>query len=435
MNNLDLLYKNKLIETDSNNYVNSSDEESSEEESENDKKIITQTQFLVVSSFDRNLIKNPSTFTYSVKFTPVPSGIEEVTIGGVTSKVNFVGQQDDAFILTLLKNVISVELLELTIPNLPVNILDRCVIRRVTEDTRLLGTRDTPRYSYFKTIKDYPYLLVNIDQIDGNIQITNDTVSNVLGIMKLKTPPIDIIEQGIDKRSNELGETIEVNSRKMLHYENIKGSKKIFYPTPKNSINMLNINILDNRGNPITLITDVMNIGATQIQVIESASAGVFHPYRIKLTSHTYFSLYEWQAGDTIIIKDFSWGDRNASIFDQNKLAAYINRTSGHSITEVAEDVFGYTGITNTIYINFPWKFHMRFGELLPDTDYLIDGNGLTDIPDDSPTSNDGLYEPYGLGTGLEGGKIINASLQNTLTFKVESLIYDSSDIHNTELV
>lgn len=420
MNNLDLLYKNRLLQQNSNTFLNSSDEEtSSEEESEEQLETIIKNQYLVISSLDRNLNLSPKTFNYTVKFAPVGDGLEEITTNGVTTTTNFVGQTNNTFILSQLRNIKSIQLMDLVIPNIPIDVADRSVTRYLV-DTTYLNPSDTSRYSYYRTIKDLPYLLIKIDEIDNIWDGTNSGINSSIGIMKVMLQPLNIIDQGYDKRTNGLGEDREVNSRVMLHYQNIKPWKKSYYPTPKNGINMFSIQILDNLGNQLNLVNDYLDIKNVSLDVVQIGTSGEYNINKIKIITNKYFSYYEYQEGDLIIFKKFAFDtSRTSSIFNINKLTSFINRTEGHVIREI--ETTAHTGLCNTLYINFPYEFDLDAGTIINTSGY---------VTGTIPSGSDALYSSDG--TYTDSGKITNTSLQHTMTLKVESLIHDSSIISNT---
>ena len=410
MNNLDFLYKNRLQEQQSffsNKSDNDTDTDSDEEIPIVQTKNITKQSYIVISSINRDWYNlSPDTFKYSITISPVSNTSEELS--------NMFIDNSGAFILNKFKNIKSFSITDIIVPNIPINIEDRV-------STRYLSNRhDTNNtYSGFSTLKDLPHLLIKVKEIDGIWDSTCNDINQSIGVMVPIGDLRDIINHGEDKRSSHLIDSIsrESNNRKYIQYKNIENWKKTYYPTLKNGINKLNIEILDNNGNTLKLLNDFLDI--KYISIVTNTISSNTEINKIKIITNKYFSYYEYQEGDTLMFNNFKFNEsKHTSKFYITELEKYINRKKGHVIREVTTPN-NHIKLSNELYINFPHKFNLDNGSIGVDNTYV------GTIPTDDILYNSTLED---------SGKIVNKNLQNVIVFNVETVTHDAS-ILGTNLI
>ena len=223
-------------------------------------KLITKQKYLIISSTDRDWSDlNSYTHNYNVKLSVVGNSMEYKN----QTLHSYSGQTNNAFIINNLKNIKSIGIKSLIIPNLVLNIKDRMCTRYFQNS---FENTNNITHSYYNTIKDLPFLLIKISEINGIWDSTNNEINNSLSIMIPKRT--ETIGEGIDKRNSNVIDGInrELRDRYFCYYYNIENWKKIFYPNVINSLNMLSIQILDDKGNPIKLLSDYLDIKFIQFE-------------------------------------------------------------------------------------------------------------------------------------------------------------------------
>ena len=412
MNNLDFLYKNRLLEE--NSFFSNKSDNDLDTDSDSDEEIpivkaknITKQSYIVISSINRDWFNlSPNTFKYSISISPVSNTSEEHS--------NMFINDNGAFILNKFKNIKSFSVSDVIVPNIPINIEDRVA-------TRYLSNRhdNTSSYSGFSTLKDLPHLLIKVKEIDGIWDSTCNDINQSIGVMVPIGDLRDIINHGDDRRETNIVNSIsrESNSRKYIQYKNIENWKKTYYPTLKNGINKLNIEILDNNGNTLNLLNDFLDIN--YISIVTNTISSNIEINKIKIITNKYFSYYEYQEGDTLVFNNFKFNQsKEISKFNISELEKYINRKTGHIIREVSTPNNNIK-LSNELYINFPHKLDLDTGTI------VVDNNYIGSIP-----SDDILYN----NTSKDLGKIVNKNLQNIIVFNIETVTHDAS-ILGTDLI
>jgi len=403
MNNLELLYQNRIM--DNQNVYSDSDSDNSEEKYTSNLKLITQQNYLIISSMHRDWTGvSKNTFSFNVKFNPVGNSVEENNKDGIVSLNNFKGQTDNTYINCNNKNIQSISITDIIIPNISIDTIDRLTTRYNS-----LNYETDKSYAGNKTLKDYPYILVKLEEINCVCNSTGDELNKSIGIMVLDEIT-NIRDYGDDYRNSvtQNGIKREISNIKRLRYRNIQSWKKLFYPVPLNNLNMLSISITDPNGNTLKLLNDYLTV--KNISIVKAGS----NINKIKIICDKYFSYYEYQEGDKLQFKNFKF-NKNSNIFNILELETFVNRKEGHIIREV--EINNNTLLTsNIIYINFPHKLNYDTGNIEYDAKYLISNN---------INNEDELYQ-----NNIDDfGYMINNNLQVTLSFNLETLIHDSSII------
>jgi hypothetical protein len=150
----------------------------------------------------------------------------------------------------------------------------------------------------------------------------------------------------------------------------------------------------------------------------------------LKIVTDIYFDRNEFYVGDSINIKNFTFtSDEDQEL---RRLKLYLNRTEGHEVLQIGKG--NAEGFHNTFYIKAPGRTDAEIGRFEPDTDVLTALNVYNrisnkepcmDSDDDECCCQDPSLMPKR--TSLKSGVIINMTLQNVITFSVETIEGDVS--------
>ena len=361
---------------------------------ENAPKYIEKTHFISINSLDRKWETNTTETRYNYK-------------------VAFKGSSNSssASIPNILKNVVYVEPVSLIMPN------DSEI---VPFDNRI-----------FLNMLHYPYLILNVDELKGVFNGTNNTadqafshmiLDNYYGSNTISTNTLATFLNTTDNVGNTVSNNFETQFVKTFYrFTPAYFERKNFYTSPLASLNSLTISLTDPYGNKVNTQPDVLTINTIGSEAVDTDVAAGENPYLIdgttgfprtavagtryiKITTTTFFSNRLFKIGDKIRINATS---------DNTAFNTFLNRAEGHVIINLdveqnvntTTDVTANKGFTNVLYISPP---------------------GIIDTSTGSLTAGSYHVDP---GTITAGGKLINESLQTHLLFKVVTRDTDTEDI------
>lgn len=234
----------------------------------------------------------------------------------------------------------------------------------------------------------YPYLILRIDEFDNVYDGTNDNVRKAFSKL-------------IYHRSYKAP-----NGRGYIILKPMQKEKKRFYPTPLSSIGKLSISLQKPNG-------DVLNTSADSYKLCK-IEYEQFNTQYLKIITDLYFDKNEFFVGDEVILQGHNMVvmGNDMQVQAVQKFNEFINRPEGHEIKQVggAND----SGFYRSFYIQAPGTFDRVNGVYALDTT-LIDNlnlyNGQIDFCDPNTPSN---------------GRILNNSLQHTISLKLETLVDDA---------
>ena len=302
--------------------------------------------FFAISSLDRDWYNTSETpFNFKVKFNDMDN-------------CNYINIPNN------IKNIVSIRLERAILPNKNLNI-----------------TYTTNKIS----LDNYPFILVEVGNINNVIDGTNNMFGNSLGIMNSITP--------ISKSYNE---------NRYLEFKNINYSIKEYYDNPISSFSNFDVKIKNQQGNDIIEIQDVLTID--KIYANDNDDVTQTDDY-LKIKTTEYFGS-EYQIGDVIIIKNYIFRDTEEYTINSTLFNSFINRKEGHKI--IALSSFSGSPLShynNQIAISIPHTISKTSGTLVVDSWYgdstgsLIESTTIDSSSSDSDTS----------------GKLINTNLQTNL--------------------
>jgi hypothetical protein len=348
--------------------------------------------YITINSLDRNWFENTTENQYNFM-------------------VNFRSSSDKhASVASMMKNIISIELINTNIP------IDPIII---PFDTRL-----------YLDSKSHPYLLLQIKEISGVFKGTNSNITNSFAQLIFdKEHSSTVISSeyinDLNGDGTDDGGIIKSIPKVKFSTQYHKGfyryipsffEKKQFYNQPLASLGQMTIRLTDPDGELVNNQPDVLSISAITSEGISeldisktsgfpnttTAEAAIFN---IKISTTNHFSNKQYKIGDKILIKGVVSTDTTTS-----QIVTFLNREEGHIIVNLekedntlvaAEPTIGNKSFIQNMYIPQPGKMDSSNEAL--DTATAL---GITAaLLDDNVT--------------FTNAKLINKSLQTNLTFKI----------------
>ena len=304
-------------------------------------------------------------------------------------KVNFdADSRYGATISTAYKNVISVELINVYIPQDPII---------VPFDNRL----------YLDALH-YPYLLLEIDELDGVFRGSNTALENSFSQLIFdKEHSSQVLSDDFVGSDSEPAPDLRFQKQYQRGYYRFIPSffeKKQYYNAPLSSLKSMSIKINNPEGDLLNTQKDVIKISAIADEQIADQEikttmgfpntdcSSNYNQY-IKITTTNHFFNKQFKIGDKIKISGVE--------SDNTTLDTFLNRNEGHHIINlVEEDITANTNVNkssiNIIYISPKGS--------LSDTNNNLNTSTYNDVDGASFTAT---------------GTLINVSLQTNLLFKV----------------
>lgn len=237
----------------------------------------------------------------------------------------------------------------------------------------------------------YPYIILNIAEFEDVYDGTNNNVrkafSKLIFHQYYKAP----------------------NGRGFIVLEPIQKEKKTFYPNPLSSFGNLSVSLLKPNG-------DLFNTSSDSYQIFK-VEYEAFNPHYLKIVTDVYFDKNEFYVGDDVIFQGHQMTNLDEAMDNSytQEFNAFINRPHGHEVKQIgsAND----SGYFRTFYIQAPGAFDKvngRFEVNQTLISHLSMYNAQIDWCSDATPTN---------------GRILNSSLQHTISLTVEMLVDDAKII------
>ena len=318
----------------------------------------------------------------------------------------FKGGNDGISINNSIRNVVSVKLKRLIMPNndisQSVNITDKPISEQHI-DSLLTGGDPSPtinvepRYSnYYRGFKSEPYLFVHMEGYDSNIITSNHFNKSIFA-----KPHFDK-----EFRYNSDTNSCSYISRGWSYFKNEDGDFTEFRPAPLSEITKLSIELLRPDGSLYSHEKD--NLEVTKIEFYNTDST-TNNPDFLKLTlsggdTNGWVSDNYFNNGDKIIVKNIKWLDSYWNDDIKNIITEYLNK--GAHITRWNDDTDEYSitkdRLINTILIMNPLLKLNNTGILEWNTIY-------------------GSYNDISVKSSSLIGFLINYNLQHSLILEIET--------------
>lgn len=308
--------------------------------------------------------------------------------------------------------------------------------------------------NYLKNIFAFPFITLNVAELDTNNYGTNNAMDNAFGILQYDSNWTD--------NTDSLGFTSLIPKHMKC--------QRIYNPTPLASLNKLTIRLQQPNGSLVNSTADTLDISGiflsrtNSIQTYFNGSVDISGTgyldqvgEYIFLDSKQWFNRYQFSVGDRIQIRNLQSSDGSPAMLD---LLSYIQRAEGHSIigtaytnlitqaqlTALSIAVYGLntqTGLPNTF-------IYAKNGQTnTPVYTNLVDGNNSIGYSRfiiirskfaDPSVGGVNAVIPFGgaadnsilttvMSTINNTGRLINLSRQTQFIFRVITREYDSSSL------
>jgi hypothetical protein len=237
----------------------------------------------------------------------------------------------------------------------------------------------------------YPYIILNIAEFEDVYDGTNNAIRKAF---------CKLIFNQYYKAPNGRG---------FLVLEPIQKEKKTFYPNPLSSFAQLSISVLKPNGTLFNTSADSYKIFKLEYEA--------FNPHYLKIVTDVYFDKNEFFVGDDVVLQDHEMTRLDNAMNPTHILEfnAFINRPQGHELKQIgsAND----NGFYRTFYIQAPGSFDKVNGRFDVNTaliNTLSLYNAQIDFCSEATPPN---------------GRLINSSLQHTISLTIEMLVDDAKII------
>jgi hypothetical protein len=227
----------------------------------------------------------------------------------------------------------------------------------------------------------FPYLLLNIDEISGVFDGTNDASRKAFCQLVLEN------------------EQTSKDGRGYVVLKPAQNESKVFWPTPTSALSSLTFSLRRPTGELLNQSSDGIGILGIHYDTFEHNN--------IKVIMSSFDSKNDLQVGDLISFKGYTMyaindASNEGSIQRYNQ---YINREEGHEIVKHVETESGGEGGINAFYIRAPGAYNAKQGV------FVLDDTLMRELSSFNAFHN----------TETEGanGFILNLSLQHTISLKV----------------
>ena len=260
----------------------------------------------------------------------------------------------------------------------------------------ILSDRPDTNGSNITTTKlsSQPYIHCNLKNLSKTINGTNSVFDTSMGIF---TPSIV---------------ATTTDNYNYITFNNIIEHGKSFLPIPLNTIQQLDIQLLNPMGNSIKDKKDVLDIKS--IHINNETSIGK-NDYLIITTTH-FFDNNEFKIGDTIECRDYEYHD--LSYTESYQFNNFINNSNCHIVTNI-----GKTNKSSELYdqlhIQYPSLLSRYTGNLSVSSWF---SSFLTKTLDITPTTS-------------TSGKLINLSTQSHIVLNIDTLHHSTNNKYFNNLI
>lgn len=260
----------------------------------------------------------------------------------------------------------------------------------------ILSDRPDTNGSNITTTKlsSQPYVHCNLKNLSKIVNGTNAVFDTTMGIF---TPSIV---------------ATTTDNYNYITFNNIIEHGKSFLPIPLNTIQQLDIQLLNPMGNSIKDKKDVLDIKSIHIN---NESSITKNDYLIITTTH-FFDNNEFKIGDIIECRDYEYHD--LSYTESYQFNDFINSSNCHTVTNIGK-TNDDSELYNQIHIQYPSSLSRYTGNL---TVYSWFSSFLTKSLDITPTTS-------------TSGKLINLSTQSHIVLNIDTLHHSTNNKYFNHLI
>lgn len=278
--------------------------------------------------------------------------------------------------------------------------------------------------TYDKNIFGYPFITLNVEELDTNNFGTNDKMDNAFAILQYDANWTD--------NTSSMGFTSYIPKHMKC--------QRVYSPTPLAALTKLSVRLQQPNGNLVSSSSDTLDISGIFISVAASTymntatltdAAGYtdMSGEYIWIDSKQWFSRYQVSPGDRIQIRNLNITNPTAA---QTDFLNYMQDVSGLMVVATA---YAYTtGATR--YVSTGGAANSQGLNSAGYSRFIIVRNRFND-----PTTGSTSVLPFGkavnnsalssslIGRSFSGAKLINLSHQTQLIFRVVTRDYDSTSL------
>lgn len=312
-------------------------------------RVFTQERYFCVNGFDRNWSVAKKRFHFTTDFSANDNSIQQ-----------------------RYKNIKSLAVKRIIIPQ---------------EIKEYSSINNVPKNMYNHSFGfSFPYVFLQIDEIDNIYDGTNDTVRK------------GFTQMIVDKCY------FAPNGRGYLVLQSIQDEKKVFQ-TPLSELSKLTISVRKPNGELFNDSVDDLLIFKVEYELLNRQY--------VKIVTNKYFDKNEFFKGDTIVIKGYTMSKLTNAMTDSGirTLTEFINRKQGHDVIELGQA--NDSGFYRNFYIKAPGAFDDSCGK------FVVDAPAITNLE----AYND-AYD-FTANPTTTNGSILNMALQCIFSFKIEQVLPD----------
>lgn len=297
---------------------------------------------------------------------------------------------------------------------------------------------------YVKSVYSYPFITLNVDELDTNTFGTNNSMDNAFGILQYDSNWTD--------NTDSLGFTSLIPKHMKC--------QRVFSPTPLATLNKMTIRLQQPNGNLVNAVADTLDIQGlflSSYASIRSYFSGNIDlsgtPYAdgvgeyIWIDCKKWFSRFQVSVGDRIQIKNLTSLQPTPAVTDlinflQNTNGLLVAGTAflkpitatdllatGLTAAQIGNGISGSTNVNQVLaddcntagYCNYIIVRGKFYDPTLGNTGIQPYGNQA----DNSVLSTDMMSDT----TAINPGRLINLSKQTQLIFRVVTRDYDSTSL------
>jgi hypothetical protein len=274
---------------------------------------------LFVYSADRDWLKNirENRYSFTVNFDPANNG--QSLPASPASQQKF-------------KNITRIELVKAIMPAEAIDVL-------ITQD--LSGGVPTPITTYQNNILSFPYVTVQIQELDGNNYGTDNFLDRSFGVLQYDA----------NWYSDPNSLNVAQDSRGYLAMiPKFMKCQRVYHPTPMATLQKMTISLVRPDGNLISPITDTLDIyniyaGDTLAPSFASSPYSITvggNPAYYFIRTTKFFSRFQISVGDRIQIAGFNYnttGTTSAPVLAS--FTPWVNNAQGHLVVGIGNDYGG----------------------------------------------------------------------------------------------
>lgn len=318
--------------------------------------------------------------------------------------------------------------------------------------------------SFLKNVYAFPFVTLNVSELDTNTYGTNSTMDNTFGILQYDSNWTD--------NTDSLGFTSLIPKHMKC--------QRVYSPTPLATLNKLTIRLQQPNGQLVNSTADTIDVSGAFLSTTTNVRMYLSGLVDISGTAYTdltgeyiwldckqWFSRYQVNVGDRIQVRNLKSDNESVEMID---FLNYVKREEGHTVVGTAyvkaiDEINPATGFTQiqdvsrAIYgTGFGNENLLQPTDGMPGTaprDALVDGNNIAGYSRFliirsqfmDPTTGLTIVKPFGgnpnnttlafnlvpraspLTSGAYSGRLINLSRQTQFIFRIITREYDSSSL------